>query len=56
MQMPSNQTTTLNYFGNRVPSLWNSFPNNISSCTSVNFFRIMLKHSYWLNSYKFSHL
>ena len=22
----------LNYFGNRVPSLWNSLPNNISSC------------------------
>ena len=46
----------LNYFGNRVPSLWNSLPNNISSCKSVNCFRVMLKHSYWLNSYKCSYL
>ena len=49
-------TYYLNYFGNRVPSLWNSLPNNISSCKSVNCFHVMLKHSYWLNSYKFSHL
>ena len=35
-------TYYLNYFGNRVPSLWNSLPNNISSCKSVNRFRIML--------------
>ena len=49
-------TYYLNYFGNRVSSLWNSIPNNISSCTSVNCFRVMLKHSNWLNSYKCSHL
>ena len=39
-------TYYLNYFGNRVPSLWNSLPNTISYCTSVNCFRVMLKHSY----------
>ena len=44
-------TYYLNYFGNRVPSLWNSLPNNMSSCKSVNCVRVMLKHSYWLNSY-----
>ena len=49
-------TYYLNYFGNRVPSLWNSLPINISSCKSVNCFHVMLKHSYWLNSYKCSHL
>ena len=49
-------TYYLNYFGNRDPSLWNSLPNNISSCKSVNRFRVMLKHSSWLNSYQCSHL
>ena len=49
-------TYYLNYFGNRVPSLWNSLPNNMSSCKSVYRFRVMLKHSSWLNYYQFSHL
>ena len=35
-------TYYLNYFGNRVPSLWNSLPNNISSYKSFNCFRVML--------------
>ena len=48
-------TYYLNYFGNKNPSLWNSLTNMIS-CKSVNRFRVMLKHSSWLNSYQFSHL